>query len=582
MVYQKILEDLKQAVKELGFETSDIVLSICENPKFGDYTSNIPLQLSKQKSKKHYHSPREIANDILEKLGHPNYLQEINTAGPGFLNFTVKDEELVKSLQSSDFSLQTTNLKKVLVEYASPNANKEFHIGHLRNVILGESIARLIESQGVLVYRANYTADIGLPLAKTLWAVMEMEAEYRAVKKKTLQEKVAFLGRAYVKGTESYEKDPEKKSEIDSINKSIYGREPQFLELWYETRDWSLNQFDELYARLGTHFDGLFLESEVESIGKTVVNEHINKVFIEDQGAVIFPGEKFGLHNRVFITSAGNPTYEAKEVGVTKLEQEAAGADLYLHIVGNEQAGYFQVVIKAIEMLDPKSKGRKKHISYGLVTLASGKMSSRLGNIVTAESLIDQIKGRLRKVMKGQDLNNGEEVLEHVTVGAVKFWMLKYAPMSGIVFDIDKSVSLQGDSGPYVQYTYARTKSILRKNAKESGRRKSEESKESDESRESEAEIKDLVEGGLEGAERDIARFLEYFGLVVSQSSVEYRPNLICEYLLDLSKLFNLFYQQYPIIKSERSTLRLLLTGSVAQVLYKGLYLLGIKAPERM
>lgn len=582
----QLKKDLKRSISDLGFKnTNDIEVSIPEKEEFGDYTTNLALQQARQKSHKDYQSAKEIASDIVKELESLDYLSRVEIAGPGFINFWLKDEVLIKSLgrvlatlEQYSSSKARSNTKKYLVEYAQPNTHKPFHIGHLRNIILGESIARLLEERGHEVFRATYDGDIGLHVAKAIWGVIEkwriengelrMEEKINDWRKKSLSERAKFLGEAYVLGVTKYEEDEQAKKEIDELNLKLYTKDPKFLNLWNETKKWSLDSFEELYSRLGTKFDRVFLESEVGKRGIQIVEENIvglpagRQVFIKDQGAIIFPGEKYGLHNRVFITGKGTPTYEAKELGLTELEYQAFAFDESLHVVANEQSGYFEVVIKALEQIYPNQHQKKRHLSYGFVKLKSGKMSSRTGVVVTAEDLITDVRSKVKEIMKESNLSNKEEVIETVSIGAIKFSMLKYSCQSDITFDINESVSLHGDSGPYVQYTFARIKSVLSK------------IKHLDEIKKHSHEMDDI--------ERSVARYLDYFDYFIDKASASLSPTSICEYLLQLSKSFNFFYQKCPILQSNRADIRVALTAKVGKTLEQGLYLLGIKAPERM
>lgn len=562
MLKGQIIKDLKKAIQELGYKEVDIVCSIPENPQFGDYSSNVALQLSNQKMENTKHSPREIASEVLDKLGHPIYLERIEVAGAGFINFFIKDEYLVKNL-TEKYSKKKTD-KRVLVEYASPNAFKPFHIGHLRNLTTGESIARLLVRRGDEIFKVTYNSDIGLSTAKALWGILKLKEEYNQAKTVSLKEKVEFLGKAYVLGTSEYEANPEVKKEIDEINVQLFQKDKTITELWLETRGWSQAYLDSIFSRLGTEFDAEIWESEVGDEGKRIVKDNIGKVFIEDKGAVIFPGEKYGLHTRVFINSAGNPTYEAKDVGLAFRQLELYPFDEAIHVVGNEQADYFKVVFKAIELIEESLAGKKRHLSYGFVNLTTGKMSSRKGNIVQADDLIDQVKQEIRDQFGKTIVPSEEKITEMVAIGAIKFSLLKFAIASDITFDIKQSISLQGDSGPYLQYTYARTQSVL-SNAK--GDKKED------------SVGKKLV---ISDTERDVLRQIEYFEGVVEGAASNLAPNELCNYLLNLAKAFNLFYQTHPIIKSKEQVLRLALTKKVGEILKLGLYLLGIEAPDRM
>ncbi len=559
MVKQKILEGLTASIKDLGYSVTDIVLSIPKNSSFGDYSTNLPLQLAKLKTDNSKQNPKEIANNILEKFGLPDFLEKAEVAGSGFINFFISDKELLKNFADLDILKKADKEKKILVEYGHVNPLKEIHIGHLRTFILGESICRALESLGHEVFRGNYQGDIGLHIAKAIWGINKLGLPTTEL---SLKDKANFLGRAYAEGNSSYEVDLEAKKEIDQINISLYQKNPQYKEVYALARNWSLAYFEPIYELLGIKYDRFFFESEVFEEGKKVVLENLGKVFEENAGAVIFPGEKYGLHNRVFITQAGNPTYEGKEMGLAQLEYDTFNYADSIHVVASEQEGYFQVVFKAIEMVFPYLKGKKYHLSYGVVDLKEGKMSSRTGNVVTINDLAAVVSEKVREVMKNSRLGIDQEVVSKVALGAIKFSYLKFSPVPNIVFDLEQSVSLEGDSGPYVQYTYARIQSVLRKSQKEL--------------------MGNISEVDLVKQERNLLRQLFYFQGIIEEVAKTYHPNLLAVYLLDLARLYNLFYQECRIIDSEKEEFRLKLSSEVGKILKKGLYLLGIEAPERM
>lgn len=561
MYKAQIEKNLKQAIKQLGFDTQEVIVTIPEQVEFGEYTTNSPLVLSKQEAGKSYQNAREIANKIIEVLGKPDYLEKAEVAGPGFINFYLKDQSLVEQLSQKEHPSKGVS-KKILVEYADPNTHKAFHLGHLRTLSIGESVSRLLEYQGAEVFRVNYGSDIGPTVAKALWGVMHLESEFESAKSGSLREKAEFLGKAYAYAHEQYESSQQSKEEIDNLNKEVYQRSPGILQLWDQTKEWSLIYFESIYARTGTSFDLRVNESEVDELGKKIVEENIGRVFVRDQGAVIFPGEKYGLHTRVFITSAGYPTYEGKEVGLIEKYQEVFPFDEVLILSDVQQAGYFAVVNRAIEEINPNLKGKKKYLGFGFVTLTSGKMSSRKGTVVTADALIDQVKEAIKS---SRNQNFIPELdLEKIAIAAIKFAYLKYSLVSEIAIDIEKSVSIQGDSGPYLLYTYARINSLLGQS-----------------STKPEA-VDDKQNIQLEKSEREVLRQLEYFNSVAAEAASTYQPNYLATYLLDLAKVFNLFYQNVKVMGSDKEQFRLVLAKKVGETLNLGLYLLGIETVERM
>ena len=573
-MFKKIIEqDLKKVVEELGFPSADldkigvdIVCSIPKNPAFGDYSTNLALQLAKIGDTSGKQNPQQIASKIVDRLqvlgDSKEYLEKVEVAGGGFINFFIKDEVLISNLGDLSNLSHLEKPQKIFVEYGHTNPLKEVHIGHLRTFILGESLVRILEAVGNKVFHANYQGDIGLHVAKAIWGMKQVGLPSNEL---SLEEKAEYLGQAYSKGNKSYEEDPSIKKEIDRINIALYKKDPEFKEIYELARKWSLDYFEPIYKLLGIKYDRCFFESEVFERGKEIVLENVPKVFEESEGAIIFPGEKYarlpdgqGLHNRVFVTKAGNPTYEGKEMGLAEMEYAAFKYDKAIHVVASEQAGYFQVVFKAIGMVFSELENKKYHLSYGLVDLKEGKMSSRTGSVITVDDLYKVVSEKVREVMKDRIDQN---IVKQIAIGAIKFSYLKFSPAPNMVFDLEESVSLNGDSGPYVQYTYARIQSVLKKNL---------------------GNLSNLDNLSLESQERILLRQLMYFPEIVSEVASSYHPNLLASYLIELAKLYNLFYQECRILGSDKAGFRLKLSDKVAGVLKVGLELLGIEAPERM
>lgn len=656
MFKSKIEHELRKAVIELGFVApTDIFISISEKSQFGDYSSNIALQLSKQKHQNRYQNPREIANAIIEELDHPAFLERVEAAGPGFLNFFIKDEELIKLLTSPedrDALLDQEDLKTIIVEYCEPNTHKMLHIGHLLSLVLGEAMARFYEYQGHEVIRTNYGSDIGLTVAKCLWAIQNgkrdkqslwLGRKYQEVREGSLRDKAQFLGEAYTYGHGEYEKSLDIKEEIDQITNKLYNnpyrsrsedslalaqgtlpsadaegqRDPdlEIFKLWKETTDWSLGYFELMYSVFGTLFDRRINESEVDIEGKNIVLANVGKIFEKDQGAIIFPGEKYNLHNRVFINSKGNPTYEGKDIGLQEKYQELYQYDQVNIFSHKEQDDYFKVIIAANEMVFPHLKGKIKHISYGEVKLSTGKMSSRTGNVIAAEDIYNQVKEKLKTISPQLD----ELTIQKLAVAAIKFSFLKYSTASDIIYDLEDSVSLHGDTGPYVLYVYARITSLLKKSiesrvesledratvieaeegyddAQESSIAQSGRTRKNSENRSSEDQNlrksgdsgkagslrRFEFPGDLEPEEREILRQLEYFEAVTAKATDNFQPNELVKYLLTLTKAFNGFYEKHHIVASNSEAFRVVLSKKVAETIKLGLYLLGIETVDKM
>lgn len=564
---QHITKALSDVVIKLFGETGNVILDTPEDLSHGDYSCNIALQLSKKIGK----SPQEIAQVMKEQLPKIDAVDKVEIAGPGFLNFFLSSEYLGKCLgtilaETQNYG-ESDRLKdrKVMVEFTDPNPLKEFHIGHLYSNTVGESLARLFESQGADVWRVNYQGDVGLHVAKAVWGIQKtLEDRSLTVEEmgeKSLEEKAKFLGEAYALGAKAYD-DENSKAEIIALNKKIYEKDPEVFPLYETAKGWSLEYFDSIYERLGTKFKRYYFESEAGPIGQEIIKNHMGDIFIENQGAIVFPKEKSGLHTRVFINSLGIPTYEGKELGLAPTKYKDFPYDVSVIVTGNEINEYFKVLLKALSLIEPDLASKTQHIGHGMVRLPSGKMSSRTGDVITGEWLLLETKNKLTEAYP--DMSS--EVAEMLTVGAVKYALLKSGIGQNITFSIDESISLHGNSGPYIQYSYARTQSILSK-----------------------SEVKDnassVVSQTMEKEEEALLKSLVHFSEVVKEAAERLAPNLIANYLFVLSQEFNLFYEKHRVTNAESTQIkefRTALTAGVGQTLKNGLNLLGILAPSKI
>ncbi|MEK9185804.1 MAG: arginine--tRNA ligase, partial [Patescibacteria group bacterium] len=377
-------------------------------------------------------------------------------------------------------------------------------------------------------------------------------------------------------GYKAYEEDETAKKEIIDLNKKIYERvKGDIYNIYIEGKEHSLKNFELIYKRLNNHFDFHFYESEAGEMGKKIVLENVGKVFEESDGAVIFRGENFEpkTHTRVFLNSDGLPTYEAKEVGLAQIKKEIWPYDCSITITANEQDAFFDVVEVAIGKVFPNLKGKLKHLSHGMLKLPTGKMSSRTGDVITAEALISQVKEKVLEKIKDRNFDNTEKenVAEVVAIGAIKYSILRQAIGGNIIFDFNKSISFEGDSGPYLQYTYTRAHAVLEK-AKMSRILLDNQN------------VLNLQQREVSRTPLDIERVLYRFPEVVEKAGMEFAPHIIVTYLIELSSLFNSFYAKEKIIDKNdlASSYKIALTSAVAQVLKNGLRLLGIKTLEKM
>ena len=566
------------AGKQLTIDKLIVEVTRTTDPRFGDFTTNLPLKI-KHKNKQ---SPMKFAKVLADSLKDLPYVKKLEVASPGFINFFIKNEVWQKQVEDllkkktlpSDFSG-----KKVTVEFTDPNPFKEFHVGHLYSNSVGEAISRLLEACGAKVKRANYQGDVGIHVAKAIWGMRKVLVGQGETLKdlmtKSLAKRVAFLGLAYTTGANEFEQNPKVKEEITELNKQIYENLDK-IEEYKLGKKWSLGYFEEIYKRLGTRFDYYYFESQVGKVGADLVKKYLGKVFVASDGAVIFPGEKLGLHNRVFISSQGLPTYESKELGLARTKYKDYACDLSIIITGNEIVEYFKVLLAALSQIDPDLASKTKHIAHGMVRMPGGKISSRLGNVLSAEWLLNEAKKRALLILESSKISKDvdrQDVSEKVAVGAVKYALLKGNIGQDITFSFEESVSLEGNCGPYLQYTYARCKSVLEKASHTPGVRRG---------------ATKLTPGvsldNLQKEEEQLLRCLGHFEEAVVDAAGGFSPNVLASFLFEVSQKYNLLYNNLPILKAElaKRTRRLFLTRTTAEVLEKGLYLLGIEALEKM
>ncbi|MDP3724771.1 MAG: arginine--tRNA ligase [bacterium] len=562
---ESIRISLEKAVETVAGRHVEVALEHPRLSAHGDFTTNVALLLGG--------NPREVAEKILAVWEKPSVVVSADIAGPGFINIRLSERALLDSLKEA-FRLgehfgksQSFRKKKVIIEYTDQNPFKEMHVGHLYSNIIGESISRLFEAGEADVRRAIYQGDIGLHVAKAVWGMRVLMEEQKLgleeLDQKESRERVAFLGKAYVLGATRFEDDKNVQEEITRLNKKIYERDKEVKEIYETGRKWSLEDFERMYARLGTKFDFYYLESGMSHKGINIVRENLKKgVFEESDNAIIFPGEKVGLHTRVFINSLGLPTYEAKELALAPTKYKDFPYDVSIIVTGNDIIEYFKVILKALEKIDPELAGKTRHIGHGMIRLPEGKMSSRTGNVLTAEWLLDEAKKRLTATYQEME----KETADKVAVGAIKYALLKVSIGQDVSFSFEKSLNFEGDSGPYIQYTHARTQSVLAN------------SKQKTQNAKLNVKIK------LNDEELAILRYFYRFPEVVQQATESFTPNILCTFLFDLAQRYNAFYNKHRIVDAENTSreFRLLLTSVVGTILKNGLWLLGIQAPTKL
>lgn len=563
-----IAEHIKQTC--LAFASTDVpfVVDITKDMSKGDLYTNFALAAASKIGK----NPIAIAIDLGQYLDthlDKTLIEKVEVVG-GYVNFFVTSSQKVETpetISHTDFVG-----KKIVYEYTDPNPMKEFHIGHLMSNTIGESLSRLGEYAGAEVKRYSYQGDTGRHLAVTLWGVRFLDSAWPDADSISITDKVKYLGSAYVVGNkklaelkEAGEESEEYKKaiqEVESMNQKIYDRSDAEVNKNYdEGKEWSLEKFEELYAVLGTKFDRYFFESQTAPVGKEIVLAHPDVFVKGENGAIIFEGEKYDLHTRVFVNKAGIPTYEGKEIGLTKMKYDAWMYDTSYVITANEQNEVFKVTTKAVNIIMPEIGAKLRHVGHGMMKLVGVKMSSRTGAILAGDELLEMMMEASEDKMKEREIPEAEQkqISEKVAVAAIKFNILKQNFRKDIVFDKEKALALEGDSGPYIQYTAVRIQSVLKK-------------------------VADTVVG-TEPLSKEavlLLRTLYRFPHVCYSAIDEFAPQHVAQYLIDLASKFNGFYANNKIVGESTDTRLIDICKNTLKIIEKGLWVLGIKTVERM
>ncbi len=571
MYQDKIKIIIKNALLEAGFEElKDFVIEKPKDKRFGDYSTNVALIAAKKYGK----NPHEIAETISQKIISKEF--RIKIAGVGFINFYFNNEiyfEVVKNILALGSQYGSSKIgedRKVLVEYSEPNVNKYLHIGHARNDFLGMALANILQFSGYKVIKANYYNDRGIAIAKTM---LMYDKYHQGEDPVTLGIKPdVFVGKIYAEYEKELENHPELKQEAADYLIRYEAEDPQIIKLWKKITNWAYMGFNQTYKREGSHFDVIFHESEIYKKGKAVVQKYLEKgIFQKAQDGHIFIDlTNYGLDEKVLMRSDGTAIYITSDLVLAE-EKEKMGIDKSIYVVDIYQSYHFKVLFKIFELLGYKWASKCFHLGYGYVFLGDKKMSSRKGNTIATDELLDDLKKKIRIMMTSaqkQKVTNDkerEDVAESLALGAAKYTMLKYEEQKDIRFIPDETIKLEGDTGPYLQYTYARIKGILKKSLI--------------------GNLDDLnTETKINTSENELITHLVKFPEVIKKVSMSYKPHFLCNYLFNLAQLFNSFYNVSPVLKSENETkkFRLALCMASAQVLKNGLDLLNIDTPERL
>ena len=536
----------------------EIVFSRPPDFKLGDIATPLSFELAKKLKK----NPIQIAKDIAETIILPKGVEKAETTG-GYINFFFDRKYFSKEttkkiiIEDKNYGKGSKKKEKVMVEYSQPNTHKSFHIGHLRNVCLGDALSNIMEFSGYETVRSNYIGDVGAHVAKCIWGYMKF---YNGIIPE--QNKGDFLGKVYSDADKKLKESEEYQEEYKTVLKNLYDEEKRSMEICAMTRQWSLEEFNRIYDDLGVKFDIFLYESEVKEEGTKIARELLEKsIATNKDGAVIVDLKQFGLDEFVILRSDGTALYSTKDLALAKRKFEDFKIDLSLYVVGSEQKFYFKQLFKTLELMGFSQAKRCYHLSYELVMLEEGKMSSREGNIVLYSELKEFVKKEALNQVRERNISNAENISEIVTIGALKYSMMK-DNNKRIIFNWKKALDFEGDTAPYIQYAHARASSILNKI----------------DGLKLEFDIDYLNE-----KEYKLLFMLSEFPEIVHKASVDYRPDYVSNYVYDIAKCFNEFYHECHVLNAETNKdFRIALVKSTKIVLRNSLNLLGIKAPEEM
>ena len=547
-------------------EVKPLEITIATNEKFGDFQTNFAMMNSKIIGG----NPRKIAEELVNNIPENEVIEKLEIAGPGFINIFLKDSfvsKYVGLMTSEKYEFKELDTHgDIIIDYSSPNIAKRMHIGHLRSTIIGDSVKRLCNFLGYHTVADNHIGDWGTQFGKLIVGYHNW-LDKEAYEKNPIEE----LERVYVEFTKQSEEHPELEDIAREELKKLQDGDEENYKLWQEFIKVSLQEYNKLYTRMGIHFDTYYGESFYHPIMPSVVEELVEKgLAVEDQGAkVVFFDEKDNLHPCIVQKKDGAFLYSTSDIATIKFRKENYDVNKIIYLTDERQQDHFKQFFKITEMLGWDIE--KVHIWFGIMRFADGVFSTRKGNVIRLEQLLDEGKKRALEIIEEKNPNLSAEekdnIAEVVGVGAIKYADLSQNRQSPIIFEWDKILSFEGNTAPYLQYSYARIQSILRK-AEEIGKPLNEKF--------------DMTI--TEKAERNLATYLTLFPTMALRAGEAYKPNLLTDYLFELAKKFNTFYNSCPILNQEDDVLfsRLVLIDRVAKTLKTGLDLLGINTVNRM
>ena len=537
--------------------------------EFGDFQTNFAMMSSKLIGK----NPREIANTIIENFEKNDIIEKLEVAGPGFINIFLKNSflnEEIKKLENEKYDFSFLNIDKtVIIDYSSPNIAKRMHIGHLRSTIIGDSIKRILNFLGFKTLADNHIGDWGTQFGKLIVAYKNW-----LDKKAYEEDPIGELERIYVLFSDKAKKDSALEDEArEELKKLQLGNEDN-QKLWKEFIDISLKEYNKVYERLDVNFDYYYGESFYNDMMPSVLEELKKKnIAREDQGALVVFFEDDKLPPAIVQKKDGSFLYTTSDLATMKFRKNELKVDEAVYLTDDRQQNHFKQVFEIGKMLGEPYDYKKTHIVFGIMRFGDQIFSSRSGNTIRLVDLLDEAKKQVKKVIDEKNPNipekEKEKIAETIGSGAIKYFDLSQNRTSDITFTWEKVLNFEGNTGPYLQYTYVRIMSIFRKLEEENIN----------------VENTDIVLDEMAGIERELASELLKFPQAVVKSYENFRPNIIADYLFDTAKLFNSFYNSSSILKEEDKQVmdaRILLAKKTAFVLKEGLELLGIKTVNRM
>ncbi|MGB4761856.1 MAG: arginine--tRNA ligase [Candidatus Saccharimonas sp.] len=517
-------------------------------PQFGDYATNISLQIAKQVGK----SPREIAEAIATELQATGQVAEASVAGPGFINLRLSSAALL------DLTKQRPDTKRagqvLVIETNNPNPFKAMHIGHGFNAILGDTIANLLAVSGAKVHRVSYHGDVGLHVGKSMYSILQYaDGDFSKIESIPEAERNSFMSKMYAAGSKAYKESDEIKAEINHLAEQSFEPGDDLYGKIYELcKVWSFEQIDALVARLGNvSIECRFLESAADARGVETVRANVPDIFQESEGALVFKGSEYGAFDNVFVGSNGRGLYAARDLGLMQLKNEAFHPAHSYIVTAEEQRDYFKGVIAAAGLVWPDQQDVTVNISTGTVKLTTGKMSSRDGDVIEIAWLFDEFASAIRE--------RGGDPADEIVAGALRYSFLRVKIGSDVVFDINEAVSLTGNTGSYLQYAHARARRILEKST-----------------------VSVAFPAEIRDEDQALVRKLGEYHEVIDRATNLLEPHHICTYLFELAQEFNRFYEKNQVVGDELEAHRVGLVALYADILQAGLAILGIHAPDKM